>query len=306
MAIGSTRAARGTRTSPQPRGANRATGHAPGIPVGLVTPEEFLRAPVGSATASEHALFWLPTRDLLLISVWGRLGLADYELFERLAWVWLAPDAPWRRSVLDMRGLVGVEPEAMERFATFTVNNRARYLDTLGECGLVVERTAVLTAAAVAGLPTVADARSPFRIYTSPHEVLAAFHLDASALAAAFDALRQQAVAQSELLGVLCPWLRENLTDGTLARAARALAMSPRTLQRRLEALGTTFRREQERARVQEVQRLLEDTEDKVYTIGLAVGLQKAQHLAALFRRWTGVGPSAWRAARRAHSRPPG
>jgi AraC-like DNA-binding protein len=191
-----------------------------------------------------------------------------------------------------------VEPELMARFAAYVVERRATYLRTLGACGLIVEPSALLTAAVIAGLPTMADAPSPFRAFSSIAEALIAFGAD-GALAITFEALQGAAAAEGALLQALAEWLRGHLHDASVAGAARALAVSVRTLQRQLNRLGTSFRREQERARVAAAQSLLMNTDDKVQVIAVAVGLEKAQHLALLFRRWTGMSPAAWRAERR-------
>lgn len=275
---------------------------ATGSLVTLSAADDFARRPVGCATASDHALFWLPVRDLLLIAVWGQLDGSDYALFERLAPAWLGDDAPRRRSILDLRGLTGVAPDAMGHFVTFTIAHRQRYLDTLGACGLVVEPAALLTAAIIAGLPTMAAAPSPFQVFTGPLEALAALGVDDPTLGATFAALRAEAAARSGSREALARWLQANLHDARLQRAARDLALSTRTLQRRLADSGTSFRQELEHARVLEAQRLLATTDAKIEVIAHTIGLQKPQHLAALFRRRVGTTPSAWRQQR--HDRP--
>lgn len=264
----------------------------------FVSAAAFSRAPVGKAVASAHALFWLPQRDLLLVSVWGRLRIKDYEMFEQLAPVWLASDAPTRRSLLDLRRLTSVEDEAMARFATYVVGRRETYLRTLGRCGLVVEPPVVLTAAIVAGLPTLAGAPSPFSVYGSATEALSALDVsDADHTAQSLEHLVERAVAEGELLSALDAFLRTHLQEAPIGLAASALGMSVRTLQRRLRDFGTSYRRELEKVRVEEARRLLAETDDKIQSIAMAVGLEKAQHLALLFRRWTGQAPASWRTA---------
>ena len=78
--------------------------------------------------------------------------------------------------------------------------------------------------------------------------------------------------------------------------AARALALSTRSLQRRLREQDTTFRHELDRARVRLAQRLLEDSEASVTEVALQVGLTSPQHLSTLFHRCGHESPSAWRA----------
>jgi AraC-like DNA-binding protein len=71
--------------------------------------------------------------------------------------------------------------------------------------------------------------------------------------------------------------------------------MSARTLQHHLRAAGTSFRREVHAAQVAAAQRLLIDTDDKLGAIALEVGCATLQHFSTLFRKQTGLSPSAWR-----------
>ncbi len=86
----------------------------------------------------------------------------------------------------------------------------------------------------------------------------------------------------------------------TAQETARALALSTRSLQRRLAEHGTTFRRELDAARLNLAQRLLLDTDAPVTTIALEVGLTSPQHLSTLFRRFGHESPQKWRALARA------
>jgi AraC-like DNA-binding protein len=78
--------------------------------------------------------------------------------------------------------------------------------------------------------------------------------------------------------------------------AAKALGLTGRTLQRRLQAEGTTFLGESRKATVRRAKHLLATTDDKVADIAHAVGCASAQHFTELFRAETGVPPAAWRA----------
>jgi AraC-like DNA-binding protein len=106
---------------------------------------------------------------------------------------------------------------------------------------------------------------------------------------------RIEARAVVPLLRDLATFLQRHPTATPLA-AARALALSTRSLQRRLREQHTTFRRELDGARVRLAQRLLEDSEASVTEIALKVGLTSPQHLSTLFHRRGHESPSAWRA----------
>ena len=83
-----------------------------------------------------------------------------------------------------------------------------------------------------------------------------------------------------------------------LARIARRLGLAPRSLQRALARVGTSFRAEVEDARFALACRLLLETDAKLEVIARRIGLGPAQ-LTTLFRRRLGTTPSAWRATRR-------
>jgi AraC-like DNA-binding protein len=87
--------------------------------------------------------------------------------------------------------------------------------------------------------------------------------------------------------------------SATPTEAARALALSTRSLQRRLREQDTSFRRELDGARVRLAQRLLEDSDRSITDIALEVGLTSPQHLSTLFHKRGHESPSVWRARMR-------
>lgn len=80
---------------------------------------------------------------------------------------------------------------------------------------------------------------------------------------------------------------------------AHALGLSQRTLQRRLERAGTTYRDERDRHVSEQIERMLSGTELDLEAIAAEVGLSSASHLVAHFRSMHGTTPGAWRAERR-------
>jgi len=81
----------------------------------------------------------------------------------------------------------------------------------------------------------------------------------------------------------------------SLDQVARRLAMSPRTLQRRLREEGTTWREELERLRQRRVERLLRESTLNVEAIAARVGFADARSLRRALHRWYGHGPAALR-----------
>ncbi|GGS57732.1 transcriptional regulator [Planobispora rosea] len=82
-----------------------------------------------------------------------------------------------------------------------------------------------------------------------------------------------------------------------LDEVAGRLAMSPRTLQRRLREEGTTWRAELEELRQRRVQHLLRETSLSVDSIAARVGFTDSRSLRRAVHRWYGHGPAAIRAS---------
>ncbi|MDX2087638.1 MAG: AraC family transcriptional regulator [Kofleriaceae bacterium] len=81
---------------------------------------------------------------------------------------------------------------------------------------------------------------------------------------------------------------------------ALQIAVSARTLQRRLADEGTTFADVVDRARRQLAERYLADDRLSLAEIGFLVGFSDPSNFHRAFKRWTGVTPKAFRDARSA------
>lgn len=91
--------------------------------------------------------------------------------------------------------------------------------------------------------------------------------------------------------------VRSRLEQGaTLHEVARALAMSERSLQRKLAAEGLSYRDLVDDVRKHEVLLLLRSTSRSLDAVASATGLSDARSLQRAFARWMGVTPQAWRA----------
>ena len=76
---------------------------------------------------------------------------------------------------------------------------------------------------------------------------------------------------------------------------ARALGLSARTLQRRLAARGTTFRRVLTALRIDMARTMLRNAEASVAEIAEAVGFERVSSLSRAFAACTGEPPLAYR-----------
>ncbi|GAB2450675.1 helix-turn-helix domain-containing protein [Nocardia tengchongensis] len=98
---------------------------------------------------------------------------------------------------------------------------------------------------------------------------------------------------QETLHATIAIALREG--DVTVDEATRRLAMSSRTLQRRLQEIGTSWRHEVESVRYGHAIRLMRDTDLSVRSIAARLGYADARTLRRAIRRWTGRGPDEFR-----------
>jgi AraC-like DNA-binding protein len=99
--------------------------------------------------------------------------------------------------------------------------------------------------------------------------------------------------------------VRELLVDALEAgepdvdAVADELAMSGRTLQRRLQDEGTSFREVLARTRRDLAEALLATGAGSVTEIGHRLGFSETAAFSRAFRRWTGLSPAAWRRTQR-------
>ncbi|WP_327146848.1 helix-turn-helix transcriptional regulator [Nocardia sp. NBC_01327] len=89
--------------------------------------------------------------------------------------------------------------------------------------------------------------------------------------------------------------LADSRSDADLEAVARRLAVSPRTLQRRLAERDTSWRRELEAVRYQHATLLLRGTRLPLRSIAERIGYNDHRALVRAVRRWTGQTPDAYR-----------
>jgi AraC-like DNA-binding protein len=80
-----------------------------------------------------------------------------------------------------------------------------------------------------------------------------------------------------------------------IGQVARALAVSPRTLQRRLESRGTTFGELRDATRLQQAMQHLRDPRIAIKEIAGLLGFSEPSTFYRAFRRWTGATPAHFR-----------
>jgi len=79
-------------------------------------------------------------------------------------------------------------------------------------------------------------------------------------------------------------------------KVAKALGMSPRTLQRRLEGLGTTYQALLDDVRRRSARRLLANTDLESVEVAFLLGFEELNSFTRAFQSWEGTTPTRWRA----------
>jgi AraC-like DNA-binding protein len=82
----------------------------------------------------------------------------------------------------------------------------------------------------------------------------------------------------------------------TVERVAKALAMSPRSLQRRLGELGTSYQKLLDDVRRRSARRLLANTDLESGEVAFLLGFEELNSFTRAFHGWEGTTPTRWRA----------
>jgi AraC-like DNA-binding protein len=88
--------------------------------------------------------------------------------------------------------------------------------------------------------------------------------------------------------------------QGSAEQVATLFSMHSRTLNRRLNAFGTSFQTLVDEGRFEVARQMLEDSSMDVSQIAAMLDYADASSFTRAFRRWSGTTPAQWRAQRRA------
>ena len=118
--------------------------------------------------------------------------------------------------------------------------------------------------------------------------------------AAANQALARRDVDTGSLLEQTRSIVAEDLARGvpSVEDVARRLAISSRTLRRRLEDLGTSFRELVDATRADLARSYIRDRRMPLAEVAFMLGFSEPSTFHRAFKRWTNVTPAAWRASR--------
>ena len=81
----------------------------------------------------------------------------------------------------------------------------------------------------------------------------------------------------------------------TIIRTADRLGVSQRTLQRRLQDAGSSYKQVVDQTRMEIARRLLSGTGRRIKDVAMALGYVEPRSFTRAFERWTGTTPRAYR-----------
>jgi len=259
--------------------------------------DDYLAHPFGAFFAGETFLHFFAEESLCGTVFWGRPDAAAIQSLVRAIEVESPSKTPRHRAFVDATRLTGIDPEAFRTLAEFVGPRAAEFGSNVIK--QAIARPQGVLGAIVSGFYDVTPAVNleNSRLFTSPLEALAWLEVrGADDLLASLDEARACASGTPVEVRALHELVIANPRSVSIASVANALGLSPRVLQDRLRAHGTTYRNEVNAARVRAAQELLRSSDTKVSAIALEVGCASLQHFSTLFRKQTGQSPSEWRA----------
>lgn len=257
-----------------------------------------MAAPIGRYVASRSFVYWCASAGLYGFAAWGRPDVVEVRWLTGVLDVELRPDAGPHASLVDLRRLTGVDEAAYAALVAHLGARQDDYRERVTRQALL--RPSGLPGAVVTGFYQMMEASYPTRVYERPEAALRWLGLaEPGPLIAELDAI-VAAVMHGESVALrLRRVLVPPFAGVTLEKAAAALGMSARSLQRRLQAEETTFQDEYNAAQVRAAQAVLRDTDTKLTALALEVGCASLASFSAMFRRVTGESPSDYRARHR-------
>lgn len=252
----------------------------------------FMDAPVGRFWPGDSFFYWCASPTLFGFSLWGRPRAADIQRLCAALLVELGPHAQPHRSLVDASLVEEVDPAAFEVLQRYVKQHRAALAKRVTKLALV--RPSGLVGAVVAGFYAVLDSPYPTRDFAELEPALGWLEVD-GALAQPISSRRAELSGVSPLLAQLRSVLAASGPRAEVAEVAKRLALSSRTLQRRLGALGTSFQKELLAHRLRAAQVALRDSDQPITSISLEAGFSTPQHFSAAFRKVTGLTPTQFR-----------
>jgi AraC-like DNA-binding protein len=259
--------------------------------------EDFWRDPIGSYFVERAFLQFCAAFDLWGYMIWGDIGESDLQALARTVghkgWDDVAP----HRSFIDFRRVTSIDASgyAILREA------QAAHHDKLARriTQMVIVRPDGIVGAIAEGIQHLVAFPHPVEVVATAEDALLRLGVDDARVLPVLEAARASLASSARVVADLHAVLDTHLTELALPAVAKQLGLSPRSLQRKLRELGTSFQTERNLAQVRIAQRLMAQTDATLSQIALDVGCRSLQHFSTLFRRIAGETPSQWRVTNR-------
>jgi len=252
-------------------------------------------APARRFFAGRCFCYWQDGTRAFGTVMWGKPLESDVEAMIPFLEIGVDSRLVGHASFVDCRAIDSIDVLAFAKLLAYLVARRHAWGPNVGRQAILHPDGFV--GVMVAGALHVARPPYPFACFHGKGDDAFAW-CGVAELHASVEELRASLIATPEILRRVRSVLGERGLAGA-SDVAHALGLSQRTLQRRLEEAGTTFRAERDRHVSHEIEGLLAGTDLDLDAIAAAVGLSSASHLVAHFRATHGTTPGVWRAERR-------
>jgi len=250
---------------------------------------------LGTSTIADKVLLWRAHPKLCGLALRGHIGSSELRVLEH------AFDLRERNGIetpcdfiVDARRMRGLDSELYEDLM-HAVRRRLPDVQRRVRRHALVRPDGML-GGAVSGFFVALDAALEWRVFTDHASALAWFGAPRpEELAARIDQLTELTPVERLVDRMRGTLVASDRGPARLDDVSRVLGVSPRSLQRALRELGTSFRDEVHRTRAATGRQVLRETDDKIAAIAHRLGFSSEANFITFFRRTTGESPAAWR-----------
>jgi AraC-like DNA-binding protein len=260
--------------------------------------DSYLADPVGRTCFSRHVMCWRPDAGIRCLALWGTPDLNDARFILRILKAEAAPDATPIVSFVDARAITSLEAHVVTEFTCRVAPLIDRLIPKVSATAIARGTTGAGIVMAT-GYVRMMGSYWGMTSHTCGLEAMSRVADTRCAETLLSEVARRVAIGrQGQPSHVRVTHALTKDPSLSLVQCGQLLGMSSRTLQRRLNAEGRTYRELADGIRVQRAANRLEATEDSILSIAVSLGYAKAQTLTSAFRRQTGLTPSEYRTKR--------
>jgi AraC-like DNA-binding protein len=255
--------------------------------------QDYIANPIGRYILGPTWLVWYKAAGLSGMVFWGRPE--SEHIASVIRSIDIDVDGRPRASLVDARRVESIAPSTFDTLAAYVRSHYDKLKHRVSAQALL--RPDGLVGTAVAGFYRVLAHPHPVEVFTDPYEALAWLGAaEQQDVIIEVDRIVESAGDTPSTIRALRAYLAENPSKTTSLREAAAfLGLSSRSLQRTLRAGNSSFRAEQNNARVESAKRLMLDTNFDIKRVAFEVGCVSASNFSVLFRKVAGQAPSTWR-----------